>query len=160
MSKFLLNLVLQISKALEYLKIKFYSEKNFPSLSAHSAFGPAMAHLFFSNWPLPLSPLGLGLSAGPSHPLGPADCALVASCRIATSHTGKRLTSRRLHPSSCLADRWAPPIITFLRLRPSSTSSRPPRQAAMAAVPSPAPPSLYGRPLPLLNLGYNHHYNP
>jgi hypothetical protein len=143
MSKFLLNLVLQISKALEYLKIKFYSEKNFPSLSAHSAFGPAMAHLFFSNRPLPLSPLGLGLSAGPSHPLGPADCALVASYRIATSHTGKRLTSRRLHPSSCLADRWAPPIITFLRLRPSSTSSRRLVKPPWLPCPPPRPLSLW-----------------
>jgi hypothetical protein len=30
MSKFLLNLLVQISKALVYSKIKFYSEKNFP----------------------------------------------------------------------------------------------------------------------------------
>jgi hypothetical protein len=37
MSKFLLNLLLQISKALVYSKIKFYSEKNFPSLSAQPA---------------------------------------------------------------------------------------------------------------------------
>jgi hypothetical protein len=34
MSKFLLNLLVQISKALVYLKIKFYSEKNFSGLSA------------------------------------------------------------------------------------------------------------------------------
>jgi hypothetical protein len=93
MSKFLLNLLVQISKALVYSKIKFYSEKNFSV-----AFGPAMAHSFFllSNWPLPLSPLGLGLSAGPSRPLGLADLAPVAPCRIAASHTGRHLQPRRL----------------------------------------------------------------
>jgi hypothetical protein len=42
MSKVLLNLLLQISKALVYSKIKFYSEKNFPV-----NFGPAAAHFFF-----------------------------------------------------------------------------------------------------------------
>jgi hypothetical protein len=42
MSKFLLNHLVQISKALVYSKIKFYSEKNFSV-----AFGPATAHLLF-----------------------------------------------------------------------------------------------------------------
>jgi hypothetical protein len=116
MSKFLLNLLLQISKALVYSKIKFYSEKNFSF-----TFGPSGLSAHFS--PLP-SPLGLSLSADPSHPLGPANCTSVAPYRITTSHTGKRLTSRRLRPSLCLADRWAPLVITFLRRRPSSTSRR------------------------------------
>jgi hypothetical protein len=44
MSKFLLNLLVQISKALVYSKIKFYSQKNFPV-----TFGPSglSAHFFF-----------------------------------------------------------------------------------------------------------------
>jgi hypothetical protein len=61
-------------------------------------FGPAAAHLFFFNRPLPLSPLGLGLSAGPAHPLGPANHALVAPCPLAASLTGKRLQPRCLCP--------------------------------------------------------------
>jgi hypothetical protein len=67
MSKFLLNLLVQISKALVYSKIKFYSKKNSPV-----TFGPAAAHfLFFSTSHFPPFPLGLGLSAGPAHPHGP-----------------------------------------------------------------------------------------
>jgi hypothetical protein len=69
MSKFLLNLLLQISKDLVYSKIKFYSEKNF-----FVTFGPAAAHfLFFSTSRFAPFPLGLGLSAGPAHPHGPTD---------------------------------------------------------------------------------------
>jgi hypothetical protein len=90
-------------------------------------FSPAVAHFIFfstSHFSPPPSPPGLGLSAGPSRPLGPVDRTSVAPCRIAASHTGKRLTSRRLRPSLCLADMWAPPIITFLRRRLSSTPRR------------------------------------
>jgi hypothetical protein len=71
MSKFLLNHLVQNSKAMVYSKMKFYSEKNF---SRHfrpiRPFGPAAAHSFFflSNRPLPLFPLGLGLTAGPAGP--------------------------------------------------------------------------------------------
>jgi hypothetical protein len=63
MSKFLLNLLLQISKALVYSKIKFYSKENFSV-----TFSPAAAHfLFFSFQPaVPPSPLGLGHSAARS----------------------------------------------------------------------------------------------
>jgi hypothetical protein len=72
MSKFLLNLLVQISKALVYSKIKFYSEKIFPSLSAHLAFWPSSGPFFFLStgrfFPFPL---GLGLSADPAHPHGP-----------------------------------------------------------------------------------------
>jgi hypothetical protein len=70
MSKFLLNLLVQISKDLVYSKIKFYSEKNFPRhFQPVRLFGPAVAHSFFlSNRPLPLFPLGLGLTAGPAGP--------------------------------------------------------------------------------------------
>jgi hypothetical protein len=64
-----------------YIKKKFYLEKNFSSVSAQ----PRPTHFFLSNRLLHLSPLGLGLSAGPSRPLGPADRAPVAPCRIAAS---------------------------------------------------------------------------
>jgi hypothetical protein len=73
MSKFLLNLLVQISKAWVYSKIKFYSEKNFfSSLSAHPAFRPSCGPFsFLFNRPFFSSPLGLSLSAGPTHPHGP-----------------------------------------------------------------------------------------
>jgi hypothetical protein len=61
------------------------SNPNTSSLSAQSAqrpASPAAAHLFFFNWPLPLSPLGLSLSAGPARPLGPADRTSMAPARL------------------------------------------------------------------------------
>jgi hypothetical protein len=71
MSKLLLNLLTQISKALVYSKIKFLFEKKiFLHFWPIRSFGPAATHslfLFFSTGH-PLSPLGLGLSAGPAHP--------------------------------------------------------------------------------------------
>jgi hypothetical protein len=127
MLKFLLNLLLQIFKALVYLKIKFYSKKNFSfTFSTSGLLAQPRPIFFLFNRPfffLP-SPLGLGLSTGPSRPLGPADRTSGAPCRIAASHTGKCLTSRRFHPSPCLADRWSPLVITFLRRRPGSTLRR------------------------------------
>jgi hypothetical protein len=70
MSKFLLNLLEQISKALVYSKIKFYSENNFPRhFQPIRPFGPVF--LFFTGrFSLPF-PLGLSLPAGPAHPHGP-----------------------------------------------------------------------------------------
>jgi hypothetical protein len=56
MSKFLLNIFVQISKALVNSKIQFLIQKSFffafgpGDLAAHSAFGPAG-----SRWPKPLS---------------------------------------------------------------------------------------------------------
>jgi hypothetical protein len=79
MSKFLLNLLGQISKALLYSKIKFLFEKEFSF--TFGPIGPAAAHLF-SNRPLPLSPLGLNLSVGPARCLGLVDRASVAPCRL------------------------------------------------------------------------------
>jgi hypothetical protein len=58
MSKFLLNLLVQISKALVYSKIKFYSEKNFPRhFRPIQPFGPAMAHSFLFQPAVFLPPL-------------------------------------------------------------------------------------------------------
>jgi hypothetical protein len=70
MSKFLLNLLVQISKDLVYSKNNFYSEKKFPRhFQPIRLFGPAAAHSFFlSHRSLPLFPLGLGLTAGPAGP--------------------------------------------------------------------------------------------
>jgi hypothetical protein len=99
MSKFLLNLLLQISKALVYLKIKFYSEKNFPV-----NFGPAAAH-FFSFQPaifLPPSPLGLGLSAGPAHPHGPTGHLLLPLAPEPSAHgaTGRPRVAPTVDPDA------------------------------------------------------------
>jgi hypothetical protein len=109
MSKFLLNLLVQFSKALVYSKIKFYSENNFPVTSGPSGlFGPATAHsLFFqpANFPSP-PPLGLGLLAGPTHPHGP---------------TGHLLPPPALAPP----DGLTPP--------PGSTPTPPPEEKKMAA---------------------------
>jgi hypothetical protein len=53
MSKFLLNLLVQNSKALVYSKIKFYSEKNFPRhFRPIWPFSPATAQSLFINRPI------------------------------------------------------------------------------------------------------------
>jgi hypothetical protein len=72
MSKFLLNLLVQISKALVYSKIKFYSEKNLPRhFRPTRPFGPVFFFFFLPADFLSPPPLGLGLPAGPTHPHGP-----------------------------------------------------------------------------------------
>jgi hypothetical protein len=81
MSKFLLNLLVQISKAFVYSKIQILFGNNSPQLSAHPAFRPSRGpFLFFlSNRPLPLSPLGLGLLVGP---VGPCVGGALPGCRL------------------------------------------------------------------------------
>jgi hypothetical protein len=67
MSKFFLNLLVQISKAMVYSKIKFYSEKKFFCyFRPIRPFGPAVAHSYFfvPAAPPPLLPMSLGLTAG------------------------------------------------------------------------------------------------
>jgi hypothetical protein len=97
MSKFLLNLLTQISKALVYSKNRILFGKEFsPSLSAYPAFRPSL--LFFTDrFSLPF-PLGLGLPAGPAHPHGPTDH-LSSSSRTEAGRARRhhRLASRRLH---------------------------------------------------------------
>jgi hypothetical protein len=92
MSKSLLNLLVQISKAMVYSKIKFYSQKNFSSLSAQSAqrpAGPVVAHLFFLT----------GRSPSPHWASAPQPAhASVASYPVAAFLTGKRLQPRCLRP--------------------------------------------------------------
>jgi hypothetical protein len=70
MLKFLLNLLVQISKAFVYSKIQILFRNNSPQLLAHPAFRPSRGpfSLFLSIWLLPLFPLGFGLSAGPASP--------------------------------------------------------------------------------------------
>jgi hypothetical protein len=94
---------------------------------------------FLFHQPFPPSPLGLGLSAGPScsRSAQPA-CASVAPHPVAAFLTGKHLQPRRLRPSPHLADRWAPPIIPHIWFRSSSPSSAP-RDATRVIT---APPSL------------------
>jgi hypothetical protein len=146
MSKFLLNLLVQISKALVYSKNQIFIRKRiFLHFWPIRPFGPAAALYFFSNrlFPPPPSPLGLGLSTGPARPLGPADRASVAPCRMASSLTGKCLPSHRLHPSPCLPDRWAPHVITFLWRCPSSTPRRRLIEPPWLSCPPPRPLSLW-----------------
>jgi hypothetical protein len=127
-------------------KLNFIRKRIFPSLSTHLAYRPSRGpSSFLFHRPFPPSPLGLCLSTGPSRPLGPADRAPVAACRIATSHTGRRLKPRPPLSSPRPADRWAPPIIPHLRLRlpplpapPSST----PRDAPRAVTRPPSLPPL------------------
>jgi hypothetical protein len=96
-AKFLLNLLLQIFKALVYSKIKFYSEKNFPRhFRPIRPFGPVF--LFFTGlFSLPF-PLDLGLPAGPAHPHGPTGH-LSSSSRTEAERARRRRrpASRRLH---------------------------------------------------------------
>jgi hypothetical protein len=113
MSKSLLNNLVQISKALVYSKIKFYSEKNFSVAFGPSGLSAEPRPIFFSFPPafffFPPSPLGLGLSAGPScsQPAQSA-CASVAPHPIAAFLTGKRLQPRHLRPSPHPAHHPAP----------------------------------------------------
>jgi hypothetical protein len=90
MSKFLLNLLVQISKALIYSKIKFYSEKNFSV-----TFGPAAARfLFFSTdhfSPFPTGPQPLGRPSPPSRPNRSSS----SSCTGAKRVRRRQPTSRR-----------------------------------------------------------------
>jgi hypothetical protein len=104
----------------------FIRKRIFPSLSPQSAQWPVGPSGLLAQ-PRPLfffQPAAPPLPTGP-RPLGPVGRASVAPCPIAASLAGKRLTSRRLHSSPCSADRWAPLVITFLRLRLSSVMPPP-----------------------------------
>jgi hypothetical protein len=76
MSKFLLNLLVQISKALVYSKIKFYSEKNFSVTFGPSGLSAQPRPIFFLFnrpffSPLPTGPRPLGRPSPPSQPNWP-----------------------------------------------------------------------------------------
>jgi hypothetical protein len=137
MSKFLLNLLVQISKGMVYSKIKFYLEKNF---SRHfrpiRPFGPAAAHSFFllSNRPLPLFPLGLGLTAGLA---GPRAGGAPPNC-----HLPHRKPPPAAPPSPSLRARLTDgPHLSSLSSGPpeldcaATTSRRSPRRPALPRMP-------------------------
>jgi hypothetical protein len=150
MSKFLLNLRVQIFKALVYSKIKFYSEKNF-----FHRFRPSRGPLIFSSLqpvapPLPNGPRPLGRPISPSRPGRPRAGAALPDCR--QSHR-KTLPAAPPLPSLRLAGRWTPPIIPHLWLHrarprrhrlpplatsPSSTLRMPP-ELLLAPPSSPLP---------------------
>jgi hypothetical protein len=110
MSKSLSNLLVQILKVCQKSKFQIKFEKVlFLKLGPTPVFSQAAPTSFSSTGSLSLSPLGLGLSVGLACPLGPAGRESVAPCPLAASFVGKRLTSRRLRPSPCPADTWAPP---------------------------------------------------
>jgi hypothetical protein len=109
MSKFLLNLLLQISKALVNSKIQFLIQKLIfvtfgpTDLAAHSAFGPAG-----SRWPrCPSRPK-------PPTPAHPARASVV-SLREYVFPFGSRLPSWSLLPRHFV--RWAPAVNSVPHLR-------------------------------------------
>jgi hypothetical protein len=131
MSKFLLNLLIQISKAFVYSKIQILFRNNSSKLSAHPAFRPSHSPFFFFlyNRPLPLFPLGFGLSAGPAGPR--------AGGALPDWHLPHRKTPPAVPRSPSLRAR----LIGGPHL--SSLTSGPPElgRAATTSRRSPAPPS-------------------
>jgi hypothetical protein len=141
MPKFLLNLLLQISKALVNSKIQFLIQKFFfltfgpADLVAHSAFEPA--NLLASLPPQAETP-------SPAHPA----CASVASLREYVFPFGSRLPS--WPPLPRLSIKRAPAISSVPHLRPpelapTATASWPPRAAQLRAsgATEPLPPHLH-----------------
>jgi hypothetical protein len=110
MSKFLLNLLVQISKTFVYSKIQILFRNNSPQLSAHPVFRPSRGPFLF--FPTGRSPSPHLASA--SQPAQPA-CVSVAPYPIAAFLPGKRLQSRCLRPPFAPAERWTPPVISHLR---------------------------------------------
>jgi hypothetical protein len=130
MSKLLLNLLVQISKALINSKVKFLIQKFLffafgPSnFVAHSAFGLAGSRL-------PRCPR----RSKPPSPAHPAR-ASVASLQEYVFPFGSRLLSWSLLPR--LSVKWAPAVSSVPHLRPpelgrATTASRPPRTAQLCA---------------------------
>jgi hypothetical protein len=151
MSKFLLNLLVQISKALVNSKFQFLIQKFLfftfgpADLAAHSAFGPAG-----SRWPRCLHRLKPPSLAHPAR-------ASVASLWEYAFHLGSRLSSWSLLPR--LSVKRAPAVSSVPHLRPpelgrATTAYRPPRAAQLRAsgATEPLPPRHHFPPLiPLLN---------
>jgi hypothetical protein len=150
MSKFHLNLLLQISKALVNSKIQFLIQKFFfltfgtTDLVAHSAFGPAG-----SRWPrCPRRPK-------PPSPARPAR-ASVTSLREYIFPFGSRLLSWSLLPRHSVRRALAVRSVPHLRppeLARAATASWPPHAAQLrpSGAAEPLPPRLHFPPLiPLL----------
>jgi hypothetical protein len=151
MSKFLLDLLVQISKALVNSKVQFLIQKFLffafspADLAAYSAFGPASSH--WPRCPHRLKP------PSPAHPAR----ASVASLREYVFPFGLRLPSRSLLPrlsvKRALAISSVPHLGPF-ELSRAATASRPPRAAQLRAsgATKPLPPHHHFPPvIPLLN---------
>jgi hypothetical protein len=131
MSKFLLNLLVQISKAMVYSKIKFYSEKKFfRHFRPIRPFGPPAAHSFFFLPAAPPSSTGprpQGRTSRPAHQWRPIESSPPPQ-EDASSRAAFALSSR-------LADRWTPPVIPHLR--PARARPRHHHLPLLPAPPSP-----------------------
>jgi hypothetical protein len=113
MSKFLLNLLVQISKALVYSKIKFYSEIIFPPIPAQTRAAPAA------------SPQAAVRALGPLGPLGLSSLGVFAKRRLFFE-----FAQSVNDVSSHVATMWAPPIRStpFLASADSKHVSNVPRR--------------------------------
>jgi hypothetical protein len=122
MSKFLLNLLLQISKALVYSKNQIFIRKRiFLHFRPNRPSGqPAQPQpTCFPTGRFPLSPLGLSPSASPACHLGPADCTSVAPYPIAASHSRKRISRKPPSLHECvLPENLPPPLSPYQPARP------------------------------------------
>jgi hypothetical protein len=118
MSKSLLNLFMQIFKALVYSKIKFlFGKEFFHHFWPIWPFGPATARfLFYSAGHFFPFLLGLGLLAGPTHPHGP---------------TGRLPPPAPKQSATAVTDRALPSNATTTSPRPGCTAS--------SSTPHPAP---------------------
>jgi hypothetical protein len=130
MSKFLLNLLVQISKAFVYSKIQILFGNNYPQLSAHPAFRPSHGPFQFflqpAAPPLPTGPRPLGRPSRPARRW--------RLTRLPPSSRGSASNYAAFTLSSRPADRWTPPVIPHLR----PTRARPCRHHLP---PLPVPPS-------------------
>jgi hypothetical protein len=128
MLKFLLNLIVQISKALVYSKIQFYSKRNFPQILAH----PAQPR---PHWP--------------ATPRRPPDPYSAHSAQAALAYLLKGvfpstlLTPAEMPSLSHVTAMWGPPVSSILFPTPadrcrfsSSPLATPRRLASNLEVPS------------------------
>jgi hypothetical protein len=140
MSKFLPNLLLQISKALVNSKIQFLIQKFFFLISAR----PTLR----STRPLSLaSPLAAPSPAGRKLPAGPSSPRVGRVFAENTfSFTDHAFPSRP--PSPSVTATWAPPVGFVVSLAPADPSQKFPRAAASSRrCPAPRmPPSFYNPP--------------
>jgi hypothetical protein len=130
MPKFLLNLFLQISKALENLKIQFLFGKEFSF--AFGPIGPAASR--------PARPL----SPASHRPFLPQAARMLGpSCPARQWHIGQntspfsRWRNPATTPSPSVTAKWAPPVSSIFHLAPVDPGH------ATASLGHPAPPHLY-----------------
>jgi hypothetical protein len=154
MSKFLPNLLVQIFKVLVYSKIKFYSEKNFSSLSAQPAQQPAgPSRLLAQLWPFPPFPTGPRPLGRPSSPHGPTGHLLPppASEPVAQgATTGRPCAAPTVDPDASTERKKWPHQSPFI---PPLINAIPPLQSPVTGAFNPGPLKLLQcRPLKALGL--------